>query len=1719
MELINRYKELKNQLKENPNDIEIKKDIDNIKKDFFNELKIIFRVDKLDEFSIEGFINTFGEDLFDTIERLGGLEVLKTKDKPKPEEITQPENLNNFNKLVEQLVEKIDLSSSKEINIAFSSDFDGDGVFGQIAIKEFQLVLKQLGIKLNIINIEARNDKGRGVNKSELEHEKIKHLEKVDMFITTDSNFDKENLKGYKLPNNLKDTQFVVTDHHHTNGKAPSFIDPKNFFEVNPHLTTNQNQNTFSGAALISMVLKATLNKKGEEGLFFNTNIVKEDFEKTFNNIIYTTNMGDVATNNTLLEPDDSAYELSMEYYNLFNTLNIYKRLKIIDFESLKKQLPENMSDEEINELFEELKSQYKKIKIIAEEPRINETRLLFKTRSETLDNFELSHIQDFLLLTTDSYTKEKVGGRHDLMKRVLKDFKKSHQKIQRKIKEKVNTEKTTIKTNPEASNTTFTEYSKTRGYKLISTVFPSTTETAIGFVRNYDEEGKLDRISIVGGRSQLKEKGKQGWEIFKDETIKTLWDKLKEKLGEDKLSTKTKEEIKNMIVFLGHGGAFGGYINIPQVVKDLNIPEDELVNMIKDSFHLSISKNKKRIKKQENKNKILVTKENLIDLPAIIKMYDRLQGYKHSSKLPNVVLELPESYEYENEKVYQAMGLFSGEAFILNGELKAGDFVEFNMSKGAMMMSNLISKEEAQQIPKYNNGQMIDSPHVEDLMNEINNAEELEKGIYFSEEKGEPSNEPKISIDLETTGSNAETSDVYNIGIVSNDGNGNIRKYSIFTNTYMPLSSIVLTRISQEFLDEYANPDMNFIDKKIIEILNTERELIQDENGKATISAHNGMNFDFRMLERKLPGSYEELMLSNKYDLRDTTYLARKAMGDETGLKISNTKIRFQNYQNIKELDINTWLRDQLNGGSNSSKKLYNIYEEGEYFTIDKGTDKQNRLVYMKNNDKTILIEDLNQTTVEEFLNSLKEEKIPAKFSIDLITKLVATHDIMYKLNEDILKTEHKINENIFESLGDKPQLKNAIKAHLEDYYFTLSKNKNVSLLMNKLKNLKIDESELSKIYDMDINDFVNKLDSKNDFTIMINKILNKDGEIETINDLFDSKEFKKEGNKNFQLEELENYIFDNAMIISGRGIDQKVIIEEYINDFDIGIDDWEKPKEGTITKQIKAWLTTKGGKDIIENKILSSKTRSIKLGEIVKEIEEAKLKTTSYYEKGKLISLVEEQIEKEVLEVQKAFLKDNPGKATITEEISTMLYLVQQDYLINLTYDNTTEEELKKYSENLSSKTGVSKGLILKVVNFIKTIYDNKENNEYQDIYTKIEHYFKKEHHMAMEDAKAEQEVMRVFLEKFYPIEGAKQKEKIQSASAELVKRTFTKKVRDNYNEKGFVRVPTKYHEADQDIFVKRQDKKEMEKEDFENIEKYLELTELINVIAATKNAKEDYFSKTIRQFKEKYQNVEITPNFDEYILEGLKKPKEELENYIPTIIEELNKELKSQNLKDSVIEDFQLFYGSIIQLKHNIEDLDEPKIMVELEKIKSRYEIKVLNQEFKVKQKMRNVIDKKPGKCILDLDKASEFEKNPLKQKMKYSEPSQKDYIDENIEVFMQSLINLLKEKSGFKTDSMNKIVKEETYIIEGIYEYLQGVLEVMDMSETLSIDNLKIITNQLATEFSKSLGDNEKYNKSNSKPSMKKVKELLFKYIDFVKSIEEKEVKEKSQTIHP
>jgi len=1761
MEMINKYRELTTLLKEDPQNGELKKEIEGLKKDFYEEMKLVFRVDKLDEFSIDGFINTFEENIFDFVEDLGGIEQLKSKTQVEPEKIAKPEQLHGYNKLSEELIELINRATKGEdINLVFSSDFDGDGVFGQIAIEEFMTVLKQLDVNINIINIEAQNTKGRGVSQSELEHPEVEKLDKVDMFITTDSNFDRDSLKGYELPKNMKNTQFRVTDHHHTNGKAPSFINKENFFEVNPHLTENPNQQTFSGAALISMILKNVLKEKEKEGLFFNTSGISNDFTKTFNNIIWTTNMGDVATNNTLLEPNDKYYEDSMEYYNLFNTLNLYKRLKVLDKESLKKQLPLEMKEDEVEELWEELELQYKKIKVLAKNLReqkkgdrsiTTQEELVYLVRDEETGDLDLSDIQDLLLGTTDSFVKQKVGGRHELMSNVLKEFKKTHQKIQRKIKEVFND--TTVTTSPETSNTSFKEYDKRRGYKLISTVFPSQTETSIGFVRNYDEEGKLNRISIVGGRSQLTEGHKQGWEIFGKTVAKTLWKKLSEGKDLGKLSKTDKDEINTMIKYLGHGGAFGGYVTIPNCIEKLGIDEDKLLKMIKESFHEGITEEKTRIKEVNQENKILITADNWIDLPAILKMYERLQGYKHSSKLPNIILEIPESYKYEIEKVYQAMGLFSGEAFILNGELNPGDYVEFNMSHGALMMSNKISKEEAQKVKPYNNGEMIESPHVADLENEIQNSEELMRGVYKSTETVEVTNEPKISLDLETTGSNAKESEIYNIGIVANDGKGNLTKYSIFVNTYMPMSSIVLTRISQDFLDKHGNPNKEEIDKKIVEILDEEKQRLQQNNEKVVLSAHNGMNFDFRMTEFELPKTYDKLMNTSNFQLVDTTYLARKAMSEEVGYLIEKHNIKFQKYESDGKLNFDNWLENQLNNVEGTSEKLYNIYAEGEYFFIERGTDKNPRLKYVGKDGDKVIINNLNRENVDKFKETLKENSIPAKFSIDLITKLVATHDILYKLNEDVLKTDHKIDENIFKNLENRPATKNALRKHLSSYYFTMSKQKNVTLLLDKLKNMKMDDLDLNEAYeDTEIDYFIENLPQDHKYTLIIKEAYELDDEITNISDLIDSEEFIRLSEESQQKEEIETFIVNKVISMNGVGVDEKIIQKEYLDNFtrdSIDLKDWYEPKEKSLVDKIKKWVTTKADKAVLEELFV---VQGLSLGDILRIMQNTKgmlpkgekeenqkteedlrkenivknhtLKTSKYFDMALLPELVEEELREEMLDIQTKFLKheENKEKAKISEDISTILYLVGQDYLINLVYEEETEEGLKEYSKALSRKTGVSEELLFKTTMFIKDIYENKHKEEYKDIHHKIEHYFKKEHHQAMEDAKAEQEVMREFLAKFYPIEGTKEKQKIHSASSELVKRTFVKKYRDDYTEKGFDRLPTKYHEADQDVFYKRLDEKELTKEDHSKLEEYLSLGELRNTALSKRKSKTEVVEKDIEEFLKKLEETDnlkvseiVINKFRELrqIDKSIKEKNKELIKTLKSTYEETNIPVDKQ-------EDIENYFSTLFMFENNIKDLVVEDIEKRMSEIEKDYDIVITNTEYQIITKLRNVLDKKSGKRILDLPEVSQFSKSPFDIQIDLEDETNQKAIEEELELFFIGL----EKTAGFSSIADNEV------LVNAIKDYLKNIINVLEASKKLSINNFRTFKKNFFAEFEKPLNPNQVednngnlipvYKKGESKAQNKKYKQLMYKHMDYITPINGKAPKqEKSKTRTP
>lgn len=1739
MKLINEYFKWDYELNRNPKSKTAKAKLNKVREEFYEEIKNILRVEKLDEFSIEGFINTHQDKLFYIVDRLGGIENLKNKTQIDPKLIAKPENLNNYETLIKDLINAIDLSQSgKKQTIVFVSDFDGDGAFAQNGIEEFSKILKEIGVDIEIINIEERNDKGRGVNVSELEHKELENVQNVDLFITTDSNFVKQGLEKYVLPKKYENTKFIVTDHHHTQNQSPSFIDSSNYYEVNPHLSEDEDQEPFSGAAVISLVLREVLERKSKEGLFFNTEVVDLDYIDYFNSILFTTNTGDVAVNNPLLEYTGERLQKAQEHYNLFNQLNLYKRLGVEDFKSFEKQMPEEMSKEKVQQLWDELKLDLRKITIFSKNQYLSEAELLYEMRRNDNEEFKIEDYRRFLLNANDSYIKRKVGGRHDLMKTILADFKKTHQKIQRAILAEV--EDNSITTSPETSNLNIKEYSPTRGYKIISTAFPPITETAVGMVRVLDKNKKLDSVNIVGGRSSLSVDDKSGWELFQDDVNEELVEAFKS--SGIKLNKTNEKEIKDMIKYLGHGGAFGGYITIPKMIKASNLSNDKIMSIIKEAIHKGITKTKQENKEKTQENKIYITEDNLIEIPSIIKMNSILQGDKQSSLLPNIVIKLLNSYTPDVEKVYESMGLFSSESLILRGNLKPGDYVEYNVSSKGMMMSHLLSESEVAEIKKYNQGNPVDSPHVFDLENEIKNATKLKEGVYVSKEKVEVTKEPKISIDLETTGSNSKESEIYNVGIVSNDGEGNLTKYSIFVKTHMPLSSIVLTRISQEFLDKHGSKDLEGVDETIVEILKKEAKINSKNGKKPVISAHNGMNFDFRMLVEKLSKTYNELMNTNLYQLVDTTFLARAAMSEETGLEIKGTKIKTQNYSHLEELNVKNWIlevsKTKLQHGTNevNGPKLYNLFAQEEFFRVDMGTDKVKRLNYYSSNGKVVLIEPFNEETANEFVQTrFKEVPLNAKFSIDLITKLVATHDIMYKLYQDKLQTTHPVDEKILDVLGNRTNTKNAVRNHLTNYYFTLSPKKNVTLLLNKLNNLKADEKAQNNALKLNIESFMENINLNSKYGKALVEILENDEEaVSNIEELRHCDAFEDYDEKEVSKDDLEQFIYETSLSLTGFDIDANILHEEYMENTTITQSTFDDVGDDEFLKYIDAKLVKKGY-EYLEMYFSSNEEMTIK--QLLDLIKEEKIATRKDYSYKKAIQTLETEIGKEILDIQKKFLQKTENqdpiiakKARITEEISTVLYLVSQDYLINIKYEDITKEQLEKYSEDLSKKTNIPKELILKVTGFIKNIYENKEEEEFKVIYEEIEHYFKKEHHQAMEDAKAEQEVMKLFLQKFYPIVNAKETESIKSASSEMIKRKFAKTVRDDYEKRNLNRLPAKYNNADQDVFVNRKDGQELNKNDYVLLQEYIELRSFENM-KGTKIFTGGFVEKEIEEFKKVVDESLITPELMDIFYTEYSK-KSSLDKKSKNIEEKMAQYLRDNGVKENEVERISLFFKSLPKLNDNCENIDFQSVKDRYKQIEKDYNIVIGNREYQIGKRLRGVVDQKEGYDILSLptsnigeaitiDKNGEVIKNTenkaRKREIDLNTENGKSIIELKIEGVLQEVIT----EPNFTSKDYKNPNDNEKYLIDAIEDFLYSLIDTMELANRLNIDNLEQIFTKLVKDLKKPLPKNDEITKFKTSAPINSVKEYVYKYNKYLKEVkpgkkeEQEEVQEQQE----
>ena len=81
----------------------------------------------------------------------------------------------------------------------------------------------------------------------------------------------------------------------------------------------------------------------------------------------------------------------------------------------------------------------------------------IYELRKNNEEKFDIEEYKDYLLNANESFIRRKTGGRHDLMKKVLVEFKRTHQKIQRAIK--ANSEDTTKSTPANKSNINMKEY------------------------------------------------------------------------------------------------------------------------------------------------------------------------------------------------------------------------------------------------------------------------------------------------------------------------------------------------------------------------------------------------------------------------------------------------------------------------------------------------------------------------------------------------------------------------------------------------------------------------------------------------------------------------------------------------------------------------------------------------------------------------------------------------------------------------------------------------------------------------------------------------------------------------------------------------------------------------------------------------------------------------------------------------------------------------------------------------------------------------------------------------------------------------------------------------------------------------------------------------------------------------------------------------------------
>jgi len=1247
-----------------------------------SQLEIYLKSNQIPREVAKGILDIYKvEQIEKFLEGKGGIDVIsgfvtEEQKRRRTKEVMTLNEIDLYKESVESIIELITeakKNTNKIYNIAIRNDFDSDGAYCTVAWKYFEEAIEVLNIKnIKIEQKTVKNEQVRGATEEDFDLDK-----EYDLILFNDLNYVP--LDTTKKP---KSKKVITFDHHHDERQMKNEnpgLQTDNYIAVNPLNSNNPNQIQFSAAGLTSNIIESVIKRIVTKEDLFDEIAIDTENRNQINKILKSIektgrsgNTSDVTIkDHSIIGLTFKEQEKLNKVFNKFNKLNYYKRDQVFTKESFYRHLNANINqpNEEVNELWDELNNIYREIIIMSENNNVSKGELYNKVLNKEINQITFEQIDNLLINYLKDNNENKVTEKQQRIESLLNRFGNTHKKIIKYVKnnDSINRKKygSTLTTGILKSNDS---------YRFSGLANPSTTETQMLFKEKI-ENGKIKGYQIVNGRSDLEMNGEEGWELYEEELNKEInliiANKLIEKNKQGKLSKselKILNKNKQIVNFQGHGAAHGGTIYIP---KELGLEQEEMENIYKQIIegegslihkHIKEVQNKIENTKVDNMKELIITEEQMILLPEILKSINLLTD--GNAIIKKVIIKMPEkTLEDKKEDTYGSEATFTDLSIIIPSELEkevlGGKFVEASIMGSSFMVKKVISKEDVEAkkrrgVKVFNNGNPLVVLHSEMLETEVKVGKEFEnkskeqkiealdgfeknqidkllelgdlssQGIYISTEEYDTSTEtkPKIDFDIEAMGS-TKSEKIFNLGFIIDNGQGKKISISIFLNVETSLASEVLTKIQKGFLTENGldYSKLGELDIKIKELLKTFNEYI--------MVAHNGISYDWRMLEDQFKET-SEIMLK-ELPLLDTVKSAREAM-EHYGLELGDYKdvTTFQDFDYIKEQSLESFISFDKNWSKN--KKLYNLYEPNEYFYFEESMDttSENEEIYLKyrkkdgtniailkkeiNKEGETKVKDVNtkqEITEEEFKKQIKPKKLSTKYSVDLINKLKEVHNIHYEKNKGILDTKHNV-----ESLTENGSLGDYLKEDLyENYYFTLNKDNNHRKFLSN--------------YD------------KEKYKPEINKVLSK-----------------------IKIK-IENGILVN--VAESSKISNRLIT--YLNKH--------------ITKEGLMKIPFIG--------------ENINLLNIINSIEKGSTKITSTYSTE---TFYEETIEEIIRETTKKFLNENNEKAKISEEITLNLFLIRQGYISNISFVSMSKEEIEYYIKNIESRTNIDRKYIRELV-----------------------------------------------------------------------------------------------------------------------------------------------------------------------------------------------------------------------------------------------------------------------------------------------------------------------------------------------------------------------------------------------------------------------------------